>query len=171
MNEQGKPFKYVPKVDKESAFPLVDIPTPKKVAPKKKEEFKVEWPKVEKKKNWKSMEDEAKEKEEEKEAIKEAKLKEYEKNLPPCPKCATKQKVEEEKTIPVIKSTSSPPEWAIHPSSDYLKDHLPGKAAMDAAGLPYKDPEAPARGLSSDGEPIITSPNQSLPPELNPSAA
>lgn len=107
-----------------------------------KKEYKVEWPKVKKNKERKSIEDEEKEKAEEKEKIEEFKQKTFEKNLPTCPRCATKAAKEEDKLQPPTqKSKASPPYWATNPTADQLKDHLPGKAAIEAAGLPYHEPE------------------------------
>ena len=76
----------------------------------------------------------------------EARIKSTEKGLPPCPKCANKATKEEKKLeAPIIKSKETPPDWAVNPTTDQLKDHLPGKAAMEKAGLTYKDPDTPVR--------------------------
>ena len=45
--------------------------------------------------------------------------------------------------MPKLKSTAAPPSWAVNPTAKQLEDHLPGKAAIEAAGLTYKDPEEP----------------------------
>jgi hypothetical protein len=83
----------------------------------------------------------------------------------PCPKCAGKTSKEEKKLeSPIIKSKSSPPAWAVNPTTDQLKDHLPGRAAIEKAGLTYKDPDTPTR---EDLAPV----SSDLPPELNPAAA
>ena len=83
-----------------------------------KKEYKVEWPKVEKKKNWISIEDEEKLKAEEKEKDIEARIKASEKGLPPCPRCATKVAKEDDKIeIPKLKSKASPPDWAVNPTA------------------------------------------------------
>lgn len=39
----------------------------------------------------------------------------------------------------MIKSKAQVPEWAVHPGKEYLNDILPGKKAIEAAGLPYVD--------------------------------
>lgn len=110
------------------------------------------------------MEEEMKIKKEEEEKKKEEMIKNQKKFLPPCPRCANKipQDEDPKPDLPVIKSKAQPPDWAIHPHADMLKDHLPGKEAIEAAGLPYHDPnESSVSKYVSDKEagPIITPPN------------
>jgi hypothetical protein len=49
-------------------------------------------------------------------------------------------KPEPEPEIPVLKSTRPIPDWAIHTPESMLKDMLPGKEAIEKAGLTYKEP-------------------------------
>lgn len=49
-------------------------------------------------------------------------------------------KKEEEPEIPKIMSTRGVPDWAVHPHEGMLKNMLPGREAIEAAGLTYKEP-------------------------------